>query len=121
MGSVLHIKYEEYITKLYDFSKRDLTLYTNKFNDIDLEYVINDMNKEDTRFYFINLSIKMLSKIDTDIKEEIYGYVYATFDAVFKYMFDIDFNFNFNKLCENFEKFQFELLTLNNWNFRNQV
>ncbi len=115
------VKYKEYITKLYNSSISDLTLYANQFYDIDLEHVVNDMNKEDTKSYFINLSVQMLLTLDTSNKVDIYSYVCATFDAVFKYMFDTDFNFNFIKLCENFEKFQFDLLVANNWNFRNQV
>ncbi len=118
---VLDVEYEEHLLKLYNYAIHELTTYADKFFDIDIKYIIDDLNREDTKIYIIKLSVQMLSKLDIVNIKDIHGYVCATFDAIFKYLFDIDFNFNFHKTYENFEKFQFDLLVTNKWNFRIQV
>ncbi len=115
----MDIKYEEYLTKLYNFAVCDLLEYSHNIYDIDIMCVVEDLNREETKFYFVSLGVKMLLKLENKINSEnVNEYIYATFDVVFKYMFDTDFNFNFSKFCKNFEKFQVALLASNGWTIK---
>ena len=58
------IKYEEYLTKLYNFAVCDLIEYTDKIHDMDIMHMIEDLNREDTKIYFVSLGVKMLLKLE---------------------------------------------------------
>jgi hypothetical protein len=106
--------YDKQIGKIYLNSIKMLETYNLKYEfDIDIYNTVKDMKSRDTYIYFVKKCNYLLKNVKNPVNRNS---LKATFDIVFKYMFDVEIEnlFGFYKI-NNFKLLQCDILKKCDW------
>jgi hypothetical protein len=111
--------YRKTISEIYNIYIDCLEFKLKEEFDNDFQLILQDLNTDETKIYFIESALKITEKIDNDIFENnnINLVISAVTDIIFKYMFDLDFIFfNYSENYKDmFIKLQVNILKNCNW------
>jgi hypothetical protein len=111
--------YRKTISEIYNIYIDCLEFKLKDEFDNDFQLILQDLNTDETKIYFIESALKITEKIDNDIFENnnINLVISAVTDIIFKYMFDLDFIFfNYSENYKDmFIKLQVNILKNCNW------